>query len=184
MSPAGKIQSLNENITKLETRLGDLEQLVHKIDYDLDQQEQYSRRNCLLIHGLSTSEVASKTNYLGFENYIIELLNKYTKSEICKYDIDIAHPLPATRNSQKKSVIVNFIRRSVKDFIYYSKRSFKGSGLAITESLTKRRLHLMNEAKSSFGKQHVWSMNGQIFVNINNARYCIKHRNDINKLKL
>ena len=47
------------------------------------------------------------------------------------------------------------------------KRLFSRTGLAVTESLTKRRLSLLNEAKSLLGDKNVWTYKGTVFTNIN-----------------
>ena len=43
----------------------------------------------------------------------------------------------------------------------------KLTGWAVTESLTKRRLSLLNEAKSLLGDKNVWTYKGSVFTNIN-----------------
>ena len=59
-----EIKSLFASITNLATRLDELEELVNKIHADIDQQEQYSRRSCLLRHDCNAKKVANKTNYI------------------------------------------------------------------------------------------------------------------------
>ena len=52
----------------------------------------------------------------------------------------------------------------------------------MTESLTKRRLSLLNEAKSMFGDKKVWTHNGAVFTNINAKREKIVSQEDLYKL--
>ena len=47
----------DDAIRKLESRVGDLESANEKLRLDSDAQEQYSRRNCLLLHGIPETEL-------------------------------------------------------------------------------------------------------------------------------
>ena len=53
----------------------------------------------------------------------------------------------------------------------------------ITESLTKRRLKLLEAARKAFGVLSTWTMRGEIFVFYNNKRLLINDFIDINKIK-
>ncbi|XP_071441645.1 uncharacterized protein-like [Hetaerina americana] len=44
---------INGDLNHLSERLKDIEERVSRFDYRLDDLEQYSRRNCLLIHGIN-----------------------------------------------------------------------------------------------------------------------------------
>jgi len=57
------LNHLSKLIKSLSKRMDDLENLVNNIDYDLDGLEQYSRRNCLLLHGCKDSELSIKQLY-------------------------------------------------------------------------------------------------------------------------
>ena len=75
--------------------------------------------------------------------------------------IDVAHPLPSN-NINYCFVIVKCLRRSQRNYIYLKKRLLKGKRMIITESLTKRRLQLLNEARGVFDWKSVWSFHGDI----------------------
>ena len=53
-----EIANLTETIEKLEEKINNLETLVYNIDFDLDCLEQYSRRNCLLLHGSNERDLS------------------------------------------------------------------------------------------------------------------------------
>ena len=51
-----------------------------------------------------------------------------------------------------------------------------------TATLTKRRLSLLQEAKSLLGDKNVWSFNGTVFTNINSKREKIVFQEDLYRL--
>ena len=55
--------------------------------------------------------------------------------------------------------------------------------MIITESLTKRRLQLLEKARFEFQQCPVWSWKGEIFVFHNNKKKVIDDFIDINKIK-
>ena len=52
-----------------------------------------------------------------------------------------------------------------------------------TESLTKRRLQLLEAARDAFGWKSVWSMMGDIYAFVGGKKQVVKNINDIAKLK-
>ena len=55
--------------------------------------------------------------------------------------------------------------------------------MVITESLTKRRLQLLEAARDAFGWKSVWSMMGVIYAFVGGKKQVVKNINDIAKLK-
>jgi len=175
-----EIQKLSESIDNLTSRFNALEELVYNIDYDLDKLEQYSRRNCLLLHGCKDSDVEKLKPYQEFEKYIIGILNQKLNCNLNSYDIDITHILPQVKR-RKRSIIIKFTRRSIRNMIFGLKKNLKGTGFSITESLTKRRISLMDDAKEKFGSFNVWSLNGEIYANNNGKKFHIRSRHDLSE---
>ena len=71
----------------------------------MDDQEQYSRSNCLIVHGVKN--IPKRGEYLENENFICSELNKKLtlNPPIQASDQDIAHPLPSRKGD---AMIVNF----------------------------------------------------------------------------
>ena len=67
--------------------------------------------------------------------------------------------------------------------MYHAKRKLKGSKIAITEHLTRRRYKLFQLAKEAFGVRNVWTLGGKISTNkevdAEGKRYLIKYKSDI-----
>ena len=128
----------------------------------------YGRNNCLILHGLHNFPNAH-SNYDEFFSKVITTLNLYLNMSLDNNCVDIAHPLPTVRNGNTP-IIIKLLRRSTRNQVFERKRLFSRTGQAVTESLTKRRLSLLNEAKSLVGDKNVWTYKGTVFTNINSKR--------------
>ena len=134
----------------------------------------------LIIRG--AKDVSKEGKYLECENFVCDLINEKIKPEtpLKVHDLDIAHPLTARKGTP---VIIKFLRRTQRYYIFAKKKILKSSGLVITESLTKRRLRLLETARSAFTWRSVWTMKGDINVFHNNRRQMIHDFDDIHKIK-
>ena len=74
-------------IAELKSTINSLNVRLDKADRALDRQEQYSRRNCLLIHGID-EENQENTNEV-----VINVFKKEMDEEITHVDIDRSHRL-------------------------------------------------------------------------------------------
>jgi len=74
----------------------------------------------------------------------------------------ILNPLAKSRKG-KTPVIIKFVKRSTRKLVFSNKKLLVKSGLALIESLTKKRLDLVYEAKKWFKNENVWTINGNIF---------------------
>nr|XP_018670806.1 uncharacterized protein LOC108950205 [Ciona intestinalis] len=70
----------------------------------------------------------------------------------------------------RRNCLIIHGNRMVRNDVYAQKRNLKGTGMAMTESLTSRRLQIVEKAKASFGFRNVWTANGTIYVTHNNKR--------------
>jgi len=60
--------------------------------------------------------------------------------------------------------------------------SISGPKYAITESLTKRRIKLLEEAKNVFGFNKVWTFKGKVFCYAGSEKHEITTFDDIHRL--
>ena len=87
----------------------------------LDRSEQYSRRNCLLVHGVK------EKNNEDTDQEIINIVKNGLGEEIAIYDIDRTHRLGKRKldNNVSRSIIVKFTRYNVRNRILNLKRNLK-----------------------------------------------------------
>ena len=56
-----------------------------------------------------------------------------------------------------RSIIVKFVRRSVRDLILAKRSALKGTRLLLVPDLTMTRRALLNDAQTKYGYKNVWS---------------------------
>ena len=134
------IEDLNNDKILMEKKIENLEKAV-------DKQEQYSRRNCILIHGIVEKENENT------DNLIVDTLNEHLDVNISENDLDRTHRLgkKSANHGRPRPIIVKLARYNVRSKIFYSKKKLKGKKINITESLTKIRLEALK--KSPRGKR-------------------------------
>ena len=178
---------MEEAISRLETTVKEIARQTSENKRAIDDLEQYSRRNCLILHGCR--DIPKKeSSYTEFESYVVNKLNLRLglSHRIKTFDIDTCHILPS-RKKDTSPIIIKFVRRSVRDSIYSSKKNLKSEEenaekLSITESLTKRRLALVEEARNAFGFRNVWTFYGNVYCFFKNKRQVIDDFGDIKRL--
>ena len=136
----------------------DLEKRLDDQDKRLDDQEQYTRRNCLLLHGVK-EEKNEDTDQLA-----VDIMNKDVDVEISEKDLDRSQQLgkPRAPGGKPRPITIKFSRYNVRNLVFKSKKKLKGTGVAITESLTKRRMEALTQAKEEHGFNNAWSIDGKI----------------------
>ena len=152
-----KIEELNETASKMNERIEELEN-------NIDRQEQYSRRNCLLIHGIAENKEENT------DQQAIDFINENLEMKIDEIDIDRSHRIGRYDKTKKKPrpIIVKFVRYNVRGGVFREKRKLKGTGKTITKSLTTKRIGQLNDVRETFGFHNVWSYDGKILYKINN----------------
>ena len=177
-----ELNGMKEALLKLQQMIDSTMKRLSAVERRQNDLEQYSRSNCLVIHGCENVPKSKPGKYLEIENFVCNTLNEHLQldSPLQANDLDIAHPLPSKKGTP---VIVKFIRKTQKNEVYRKKRLLKGTKMIITESLTKRRLQLLEKARLEFKQCPVWSWKGEIFVFHNNKKKVIDDFIDITKIK-
>ena len=100
-------------------------------------------------------------------------------------DIDICHALPSKKS--KKPIIIKFVRRTIRNQVFARKKNLKSTDpnvkLLITESLTKRRLRLVEEARKVFQFRNMWTPNGTVYCSFKKHKHVIDDFSDIEKIR-
>ncbi|XP_077972286.1 uncharacterized protein LOC144427268 [Styela clava] len=177
-SKSEAVKKFQHDVAQISLKIEEIIKRLELCEKQQDDQEQYSRRNCVVLHGCKS---VPESEYYKFEDFVVNTLNNNFNLDqpIVNTDIDITHKLRS--KSPKNPIIIKFVRRSTKNLIYGRKKDLKGSGLSITESLTRNRLKLLAAAKEAFGKHKVSTMNGTIYAYLDRRRV-ISCLNDITTL--
>ena len=98
----------------------------------------------MLLHGIEENKKEDT------DSPVTENLKKYTGIELSDFDIDRSHRLEKPKPNKPRPLIVKFTRYNIRSKIFSSKGTFKGSNISLTESLTQKRVDILNEAQ--YGK--------------------------------
>ena len=94
----------------------------------LDRQEQYSKRNCLLLHWI-------KENNEKTENLLLEVINKKLDESINESDRphrNRYHRIGRRNNTKPRAVIIKFAMYNNRRKVFLNKKKLKGCRLSIT----------------------------------------------------
>lgn len=174
----------------------ELREAKKNLDSELDELQQYSRKECLEFHGVPVMKNENTTA-------IIIELGKLMNISLKQDDISISHRLahqadPNTTELRKRppAIIAKFTRRSVRDQLYKARvglkkfKTFPYDGmkyLFINESLTKHRKSLWKatrEKREKSGYKYAWTNGAKIFVRKADKAKALQIRSpeDLNKM--
>ena len=118
----------------LKPEVGSLSTKIEKLEKLQDQQQQYSRRNCLFIHG--TAEEKEEIT----DGVIINTLNEKLDLDITLWDIERIHLIWELKKTRWKTrpIIVKFVQYNDRNRVFGNKK-LNGQKISLTESLTKNK---------------------------------------------
>jgi len=143
-----------------------------------DDLEAYSRRNCVVIHGVK--EVKGE-NVVELALKIINDNIKIDNFSIEMGMIDNCHRLGGG-GKNGRPIIIKFTSFLVKNKIWTQKKQLKGTGIVMTESLTKSGAGLFKSAKDKFNSKNVWTRNGAIVVLLTGTKHIVTKQQDLDVL--
>ena len=138
--------------------MSDLSTSVKNLENQLDRQEQYSRRNCILIHGVT------ETHGENTDGISLRTINEHLELELREKELDRTHRIgnPKSGNKRPRPIIVKFARYNIRRKVFVNKKMLKNTGISITERLTKHRMEFLKKEFDEFGFNNVWTIDGRI----------------------
>ena len=119
----------------------------------VEKQEQCSRCDCLLLHGIL------KKKQENTDELCIKAIHEHLDLDINNRDINRTHRIGNPRNTDEKPrpIIIKFVRYNDRKKIFDSKKKLKKRKIAITESLMVMRMKKLNEAREKYNFKNVWT---------------------------
>ena len=102
---------------------------TEELENKIDRQEQYFRRNCILIHGIAENKEENT------DQQAIDFINDNLDIKIDEIDIDRSHRNGRYDKTKKKArpiIIVKFARYNVRGRVFRERWKLKGTGKSIT----------------------------------------------------
>lgn len=158
-------ERISPQLAKVKTSIEDFEKRLALQEAKTDELAQYSRRNCLLLHGVSESpdeDVYEK---------VIDTIKGKLQIELNMDAIDRCHRLGRPKRTAadvvatgNRPIIVKFLRYHQRNRVWRAKRQLKGTNMLITESLTETRMKILSRARDIFGVKKTYTQDGRIIV--------------------
>lgn len=182
-APASSIESLAEEFAAFKNFImGSLRSLQLQVAYvarEMDQLEMRSRRKILLLHGVpevqkeDTAAVVVKT-----------VLSSMKQSSFTSSDISRCHRMGRQSTSGKPRPILFKLRDvAIRGKLWSVKSALKGSGITISEFLTKARHDVFMAARQRFGIAKCWTMEGSVYViGADDSRHRVRSMEDLSAI--
>ena len=118
-------------IATLQNELKSASMKVENLEKKMERQEQHSKRNCILIHGLKEEKNEST------HDRVLKLFREEPNEHVLLVDLNRTHKIGKKRDSSSKlrAVIVKFARYNILEKVFKSKKRLKGKNISITENL-------------------------------------------------
>lgn len=139
-------QKLADKFTAVDKKLEALSEVDTRITEKVDAMEQNGRLENLRIFGVEEKEDEK------VEETVIEVAQK-AGINLNKSSIGRTHRLGKKQSDKKRAIIVKFVSYQDRQRLYQAKKQLKGTGIAITEDLTKLRYEILKKAKENFGRE-------------------------------
>lgn len=155
-------------------------QQLESVARQVDTIEMRSRRKILLLHGVEeqkdedTSQVVTEVIKQHLK------LDTFTTTQITR-----CHRMGRAVSSQKaRPIVLKLASTEVRDSIWFSKIKLKGTGITLSEFLTRARHTAFMAARDRFGASRCWTRDGWVFIlDGNGKRHRISSLSELEKIK-
>ncbi|KAJ0180205.1 hypothetical protein K1T71_003609 [Dendrolimus kikuchii] len=159
-----------------------LQSQIELLQQSTDNMEMYSRRKILLIHGVKEDK----------QEDLVDIVSKLVISKLKLDDFSREHirrchrmGKPPSTSKKPRPILLKLSDISLRNLVWSAKSKLKGSGVTVSEFLTKMRHNTFMEARKRFGISKCWTQNGTIFVTAaDDNRFRIKQLSDLDNIAL
>ena len=149
-------QKKDEMVNSLEEKVLGLTEKVDKLSSLIDRQEQYPKRDCILIHGVKENQ------YEDTDEVVVSKIKNEMDLEISPRDIDRTNRIGVPSKGKNRPIIVKLVRYMDRRHVFTNKKRLERKNISISKSLTKIRMNALKEARNKFGYSSVWTADGKI----------------------
>ena len=139
-------QEKEKIIDSIKSDMVSMNEKIEKLEWIVDRQEQYSCRNCLLLHGITESECENT------DDLVLEILNEKMHVDLTFSDLDRTHLIGRKKASSNKSrpVIIKFVSYNTrKRTFHYRKSNGQENGNFLKEAREKYCKILYKDGKDN-----------------------------------
>jgi len=157
------LNKLTKASNKNEMLRNDVSNRLNARSVDLEELQQYTRRNCVLINGVPEHK-GENTN-----DVVVNIAQEKMGIELEPEDLDRSHRIGKFKAPGKhRPLIVKFARYNVRQNFMKNRKQLKGTSIGVSDLLTKFSQHLLHRANELVDQsRHVkaaWSWDGKVHV--------------------
>ena len=110
------------------------------------------------------------------DDTVLKLFREELNEDVLLADLDRTHRIRKKSDSSSKPrlLIIKFARYNIREKVFKIKKTLKDRNISITESLTRYRMSVLNEAREKYGFKNAWTYDGRILYKDNNDGQKIK----------
>lgn len=166
----------------LQKQHNELRDQFDDLELTVDQQEQYSRRMCLRISGITGDEGKPDENTNA---KLLSMAAKYN-IELNNNDIDKSHRVTKFKLNVSRPILVKFTNSSARQRVMDARKSL-GPGVFVQEDITMFRQNLSYQARQLVRAktlERTWIAGGRVQARLANSdKFLITCQNDIEDIK-
>lgn len=159
--------------------LNNLQQQVDTLCCTIDDMETRSRRKMLLLHGLP-EESNEDTLQLA-----VKVIKQHFQFDFSAEHIKRCQRLGRHISKNPRPVLVKFNNADIRNKVWFTKTVLRGTGITVSEFLTKIRHDIFMAGRDKFGVKNCWTKDGCVYIKgANNARHKVVTAKDLEKLDI
>lgn len=179
----GKISGLVEDVKKLNNLLAQKDEKIAELEKRVDDLEQYTRKEDVVISGLKTTH-RTYSNVIRGENSEVDITEgeKQTLEEqvikffnrrdisIHKESIAACYTLPKRNGQMERTIILRFVNRKQKIELLKQGKKLKDTQVYVNEHLTKRNAEIAKHARALKKQRKIhstWTRDCKIWIRTN-----------------
>lgn len=152
------VEKQSKEMQQIKTKISMLEDRCDRSLKEINELEQYSRRNCLRVFGIEEKEAENTNDIIG------KVASKYLGIELNPTDIDRSHRVGKNDQRSPRAIIVKFSNYEARNRFIKNRRKLKGTKIVIREDLTKVNQDLLKATKNNPLVTSAWSQEGRIIA--------------------
>ncbi len=172
---------LMDEVKQLKNLVKEKDQKIEVLERRVDELEQYTRMEDLIISGLETKhrtyastvardgEAALPEELQTLEKQVIKFLE--SQNMIIQSDNVVAcHTLPRRNGGAKPAIVVRFVNRKHKVELLRQAKKLKGTGVYLNDHLTKKNADIARHARMLRKQnkiQATWTRNCKVMIRLN-----------------
>lgn len=177
------LMGLMEEVHELRVTINQRDQRIELLEQRIDDLEQYSRADDLIITGLDTKhrsyaraaagdrqgEDAPLEELHTLEQQVVQFLSS-KNIQLERQQISACNILPRKDKKNKPTIVVRFANRKYKVEVLRQSKKLKDTGVYVNEHLTKKNAEIAMNGRILRKQnkiQATWTRNGKVFIKLN-----------------